>query len=409
MPWPLRYAARHLGRRPRESLLLGAVIFVAAAISLAQLAQRRGVEARTHRLLADALAGEVVIDAGAGEEPVDVLATQPGSLPVLHLASARAAAERAGLRTAPRLRFGALIGRDERSIGVIAHAVTAERFTQVARLLELPPGGPPAGEHPLLVSDMVAKYLGCREGDTLAVLATNRAGYLSDAVLVVRGIFATRGAAAFLTGVAFLPYADGATLLGLGPDETLELAGSVAAGDGGPPAIPRTLRAGSATLRVTPWQESAPLVMAVITVWGGAGLLTQLVLSAVAFLLVINAVLATLHDRTREVGTLSALGMQPPALASLLAAEYLLLTLSAVSLAAVVVGLAVALAGPDGIPLAGEALQAAYMGRRLQPILQAGDVLRIAGALLLVVLGALALPVRRLLRQPAATLLRTAT
>jgi ABC-type lipoprotein release transport system permease subunit len=224
---------------------------------------------------------------------------------------------------------------------------------------------------------------------------------VSDGLVVVRGVFDTRGAAAFLTGVLFIPHAEGVSLLGLAPGETLEL-------------IARSTTNAKATAmlsgyRVTPWWRAAPLIDAVLTVWQGAGALTQSVLAAVGFLLVLNAMLAKLHDRTRELGTLRALGLSATGVTIVVALEYLLLAIAATTLAAVVVTALVALAGPNGVPLAGEALQAAYMGRRLHPVLLGGDVLWVVSLGAIIALGATVPPITRVVWRQPATLLRTRT
>ncbi len=411
----LGYAVRHLGRRARESALLAGIILVAATVCLVQLAQRRGVEERARRLLVESLSGAWVLDAAAADEPVDVLMPQSDAVPAFDAAAARRRAAAAGLDATPRLRLGALVGHGDKSLGLVLHAVAPSHLARVAGALDLLPGSPAATAsdstlpHGALLSDVVAEYLGAAIGDTLAVLATNRAGYVSDGVLVVRGVFSTRGAGAFLTGTAFVPHEDGRELLGLAPGETTEL---VARPLGSRPAdLAREVRLGPGAprLRATSWERSAPLVDAVLRVWRAGGALTQAVFSCTAFLLLLNAILAKLHDRTRELGTLRALGLRAPEVVAAVVLEYVLLAWGACALATLLVAAGVAAASAHGIPLPGEAMQAAYMGRRLYPTLRVVDVTWVASLFTVVVLLATLAPIARAVRRQPAALLRTRT
>lgn len=411
-----RYGLRNVRRRGRESLLVGVAVFIASNVLLTQLAQRHGVERRARRVLVGALSGDYLV-VRRTVPPIDVLSSQFDEWPrfVVPSADASSIGAPAGLQVSPRLRFGALLAHGDRSMGLNVQAVPPDQLSRLSSALELDAGGIDTTDaSALLLSDPVCQYLACHVGDTLVILATNRDGYMSDDLLVVRGIFSSRGVATFLTGTAYVPYARGHALLGLAAGETMELV--VARRDptatpapGEQEALDAALARVNPDLVASPWSITAPLFHAIIVIWRGAGVVTQIVFGALSFLLLLNVVLAKVFGRRREIGTLLALGYAPLRVTSLVVFEYLVVTWGGLAASLVVVGSALAVLHQRGIPVGSVAMEAAYLGRRLYPQLLWTDVVWVVVLFTLVTVIGVTLPMLRFRRIAPSTLLRTST
>lgn len=411
----LTYALRNIWRRKRESLLIAFVVFVSAHVILTQAAQRRGVEERARKVLVEAVSGEYLL---ARENPagIDLLDAQFDEMEPFRATPAQLrAAEKAagGASIEPRIRFGGLLSSGEQSMGIGLQAVTPAQLARLDGALDFESGGiQPHTPDGLLLSDAVAEHLKVSAGDTLVVLVTNRDGYVSDDLLVVSGVFASRGAASFLTGVGYLPYARGAALLNLDAHQTMELVATFAGPDARGDRAARLARAAAGIapgVKATSWEETAPLFFAVLRVWRGAGAATQGVFCALSFLLLLNVVLTKVNGRRREIGTLRALGHRHAWIATLVSMEYLLLAWGGFLAALLMVGGTVAAFAARGIPIPSPAMQAAYMGTRLYPRLTPGDVLWVWALFTAVTAVACALPLQRFRRADPSHLLRVGT
>jgi putative ABC transport system permease protein len=410
----LKYAVRSILRRKKESALLALVVFISSYVILGQAAQRRGVEGRARKILVESLSGEFVAYRSA-QAGINVLDAQLDEMETFRAEPARlsqAESRIPGSSIEPRLRFGGLVSSGDESMGLYLQALGPRQLGRLTAALDFKEGGldpkEPAG---IIVSDAIAKQLKVGAGDSLVVLASNKDGYMADDLLRITGVFRSKGMASFLTPIGFIPFARGARLLNLEPDETTELVVSLPKHVSGDreAAVRGALSAVTPGLKVSPWKKTAPLFSAILNVWRGSGAITQGVFCALSFLLLLNVVLMKVHHRRKEVGTLMAMGFGRGWVTALVAVEYLVVTWVGFLLAAGMVSGLSAAFGRSGIPINSEAMQAAYMGTRIYPTLLPQDALLVLAMFSVVAGGAAVLPMLRFRRQSPSRLLRTAT
>lgn len=323
-----RLAARNLFRHRRRTILTGTIVvvgYVAATMTAGFVAQTfGGLKAITIRGQGGHLRVLSAEAAGKTDEEASTML-----LDGAEALTASVASDPDVLQAMPRLSFFGLVAHGERSVGYMGTGTVPALEKKATLAAEAVASGtffadPEADE--VMLGGGLARSIGAGVGDLVTVMTTTPDGGLNAVDATVVAVL--RWPIKELDDrILFLPYAPAARLLKaegkatsiavtLRPGVDLEkAAGALRA---------RLHRAGVAA-SVKTWIESAPFYLAVRRLYAAIFLFTGLVLATVVVLAAANTMTMSVFERTREVGTLLAIGMERAQVRNLFLAEGLLM------------------------------------------------------------------------------------
>lgn len=172
----------------------------------------------------------------------------------------------------------------------------------------------------ILIGYPLAQSLNLKAGDQLNLLINTADGTVDEQLFTVRGIFST-GTSAYDKGVVLLPLAKAQTFSGAGDRASIifvllhdrEQADAVAAaiqGEG---------------IQVKTWRQLNELLVLVNDFSNAYLTVINLIVLGVTATVIVNTLLMSVFERTREIGILSAIGMQGRQIITLFLAEAALL------------------------------------------------------------------------------------
>lgn len=181
----------------------------------------------------------------------------------------------------------------------------------------------------ILIGHPLAESLGLEVGDELTLLVNTSDGNVDEQRFRVRGIFTT-GTTAYDKGIVLLPLAKAQTFSGAQNHASMifillkdrEQADAVAA------AIP------SQSFQVKTWQELNELLVLINDFSNAYITFVNLIVLGVTATVIVNTLLMSVFERTREIGILSAIGMKGRQIVSLFLAEASLLALGGITVGA---------------------------------------------------------------------------
>jgi putative ABC transport system permease protein len=243
------------------------------------------------------------------------------------------------------------------------------------------------GEKGVLLNRAVARKLGVGVGGTVVALGTTADGRLSGVKLTVTGIWMVRGLDAYEWGSCFTDIAAVQELLDAG-DAAGVIVFRQKDGDlpSGPVAasVTAVLRRHGLLARAWTWEEMGGPFIGGLVVNRVVGGILHAVLAIIAAFGVLNTALMSVFERTREIGTIRAVGSRRSRVVALFLLEGLFL------------GVAGALGGSllgaglvhwfslHGIPAFSEAQRYHYGGDRLYPTLAGGDLVTVSVLMIVV-------------------------
>lgn len=410
----IRLSLKNITRKKSRSFLIFVLSVVAAFNIFYQTAQKNSVQNSLKQLIGEAISGQYIIY--DSEEKLNVLESQFSDLKLFSWNKQLEESlkqETDGITTiSPRLRFGGMISSGDESIGINLQALSQEHLERVSSILDFDDGTIPQNNDEIMLSETFAEELDSKVGDTLVVLANNRDGYLSDAILVISGIFRTNGLAQFLTPIGYLHYEKGKSLMGLEEDETMELLINFENFDEAQEKE-RLLHSGitqlNSELDIATWRESSPLLNSIAAIWVNFGYIIKLVFIAFCFLILVNIIVMITNNRKKEIGTLLAFGFSPFKVINTIAFEYIFLVITGVLWIGVTLKLVFDFLLHDGIPIPIEELQAAYLSSKIVPEIFWIDIIEVCFLFALACYLAVLISLRKLPKTEISTLLRTAT
>ena len=232
--------------------------------------------------------------------------------------------------TTPRAEAFALVSADqgdgeERSFGAMVVGVDPEGEQDVSLLPgSLIDGTYLAGSDDAFVGARLARNLGISVGDELVVLGSTREGGVAALAVRVGGIF--RSGLTELDRVLLqvrLSTLQEAFELGDDAHRIVLFADSIPGIESMVHEVDNALAGSGAadTARVLPWAELMPEVEESIQLDSGAGVILLWTLVIVVAFTVVNALVMTVLERTREFGMLLAVGMRPGSIMAMLQVE----------------------------------------------------------------------------------------
>lgn len=290
---------------------------------------------------------------------------------------------------APRLATFAVLANGSRSYGASVigvdpareHAVSTLAATvHVGRFLKV------SDSNAAVIGDGLARNLKLAVGDRVTLLGTAYDGSTAADVLRVVGIFHS-GADSFDRETLELPLARAQATFGYGDRaNTIAIAGPTLAGveDAIPAAALLAARYG---VVVENWQALEPSLYDSFVFDSIVSTMVYSAIVVVVVFIILNTLLMSVLERTREFGVILALGMRSPLVGLVVWLELLLLTLVGIGLGIILGGGLILWLGHQGIALPGGEKMLAQLGlpQRVYPALTLLSVFATPGAILLAV------------------------
>ena len=221
-----------------------------------------------------------------------------------------------------------------------------------ARDLALAESPRPEADLPALIGDELAQALKVKRGDRLFLSTATSSGQNEAAFVVVHGVFST-GTQALDRNRMYLHILDLGRLLAQ-EGQAHEI--SIVVGDvaqAGPIAGALRQKVHLRDALVRPWDEIRPEIAEMLKMNDVSSAIMVSIILFVAALGVVNTMLMAVFERTRELGVLKAIGMNPFAIVRMMMAEtFLLILLGGLSGLALGLGLDVYLM-VEGLDLSG--------------------------------------------------------
>lgn len=278
-----------------------------------------------------------------------------------------------------RLMVGALLSfKDATMDGVLigidasARAATYPDLSVVAGRHFVP------GEKGVLINRGVARKLAIGPGDDLVALGTTSDGRLNGTKLKVTGIFTITGLEAYEWGSCYADLAAVQEILdvpGQAGVVVFRLENSGREADAVRDKLNGAFHRQGTRATAFTWEDmGGPFI--------GGMLVTRFIATIMNFVMgiivaagVLNTVLMATFERTREMGTMRAMGARKKDVLSVFLSEGFLLGLFGATLGALLGGALIVFFSHYGIPAFSEAQKYTYGGDRLFPRLKLGDVL----------------------------------
>jgi putative ABC transport system permease protein len=316
----LRLAFRNLFRHRRRTI----ITIIAIASGLALLIFSSGFGDGMHSQVIDdgvaAMAGHVVVQGTGFQDQRDVAIVVPeGASVVQRLGEVFPDAD-----VVPRIFVEGLVNSSDGSSGVGFVAVDPARERLVNDLPDkIVQGEYLDGSAGIVIGVVLARTLEVEVGDKVVVMAQSGPDIVSR-LLRVRGIFHT-GMDLMDGFVAHVPLDVAQEMLGLGGAVSqVSLHLPHADGTKEATATVRALLPG-AELEVLSWQKALPELHQFVVLDDGGLYVMLLIIVAIVALGILNTVLMSVLERTREFGVLLSIGMTPRRLSTMVLLEGLVL------------------------------------------------------------------------------------
>ena len=331
-----RLAWRNLWRQRRRSLITAFAMAVAVALSMASMALNDGVYGILFKVMVEQQLGHAQIHHPDYQKSRQLYDTVPGAAATLTAIVAQPSIRAA----AGKLNGFGLIGGSEKTAGGRLVGVQPAAEAKLTRADELVIEGRYLAEQPaneILLGVGLAKEIETGVGGSVVVVTQAADGSMGNDVYDVVGIFRT-GAAALDRSGTLVHLDDLQRLLAL-PDQVHQI--NVLGVDGSDlEGIKHTLQPlVPPTAEVLTWQEASPSTAQMMGMQSLANGIVLGIVFAVASFGVLNTMLMSVFERTRELGVLKAIGLRPGRMVLMVVLESLALAVVAGSMGLVMGGL----------------------------------------------------------------------
>jgi len=235
------------------------------------------------------------------------------------------------------------------------------------------------GEGGVLINQGVARKLGIGPGDDLVALGTTSDGRLNGTKLRVTGVYTIKGLEAYEWGSCYADVASVQALLDV-PDQAGVVILRLAEGGRESEAVRDRLNAafrGKGTNAVAyTWKDMGGPFIGGMLVTNFIATIMNFVMGVIVAAGVLNTVLMATFERTREMGTMRAMGARKQDVLRVFLSEGFLIGLFGAAFGALLGAATIVFFSHYGIPAFSEAQKYTYGGDRLYPILKLIDVVR---------------------------------
>ncbi|HLI66366.1 MAG TPA: FtsX-like permease family protein [Caulobacteraceae bacterium] len=399
-------AWRNLWRRPQRTLLSLLSVTLVSGLLVFVLSFQDGVYGQMKQTTLRIFDGYAELQAsGYADDPTldhaiaapDELARQAQAVPGVSVA-------------APRVNGFAILASGPRSYAAVVVGVDPAREARISSIATTIRDGrylTPSDTDAAVLGDLLAKNLGVRVGDKVTVLGSARDGSVAADVLTVAGIYHS-GIPDLDRTILEMPLARAqATFQMQDAANTIALGGpSLAAVNHALPGLDALARRSGVTLM--DWRALEPAMRAAIDLKYAASMLFYVSLVLVVAFIILNTLLMSVLERTREFGTLLALGMRPGQIGAMVWIELIALALIGCATGIAIGGAATLWLQATGIvfPIDPKLLAQFGVPSRLYPNLSLMSALAGPGALVAAIAIGGLLPFARVLRLTPALAMR---
>lgn len=309
-----------------------------------------------------------------------------------------------------RLMVGALLSNGDASMEVVLIGIDPQARAAVYPALELRAGRHfVPGEKGILLNRGVAKRLGASVGSTLVALGNTADGRLAAVKLTVTGLWVVKGLEAYEWGACYTDIAAVQELMDVGAgagvlvfrQRDLEApAGPIAA------SVNAAFERDGVPARAYTWEEMGGPFIGGMLVTRFIARIMDFVMAIIVAAGVMNTALMSVFERTREVGTLRAVGARRSRILAIFLLEALFLGVAGAAGGALAGAGLIVFFSRAGIPAFSEAQRYSYGGDYLYPALHWGDVTVVPAVMVGVCLLAAVGPALLAARMPPADSLR---
>jgi putative ABC transport system permease protein len=225
----------------------------------------------------------------------------------------------------PQIEFGGLISNGDKSTIMMAIGVDPDaEFSVKGPFLKITEGqalASGAKDAEVMLGDGLARSLKAKPGSSLTLLASTTEGALNALDVTVKGVFSTGVAAQDKR----LVYTDLATAQKLLVTQRVSTLGVFLASMDATPGAQQRVAAANPGLTVQTWLDQAFFYTSVRELYNRIFGALGLIIAVIVVFVVTNAMAMAIIERTREIGTLRALGTLPGQLRRTLALEGMVL------------------------------------------------------------------------------------
>jgi putative ABC transport system permease protein len=231
--------------------------------------------------------------------------------------------------SAQRVEFTGLLGNESQSQAAVVRAVDPEAETLINSDLTIFSGGELTGADPeeALLGEGLAKALNAKVGDRLTLLGATVDGAMNAVDVVVQGLFRST-ASEYDARAVMMDRRQAQRLLNTDKvDKLVLLLTDTRDTDAVAASLMQAARAAGLSVEVRTWYDLATYYQKVVDLYDGFFLFIILVIAVVVLFGIANTMLITVMERTKEIGTLRALGTRRIGIVVQFLAEGLLLAL----------------------------------------------------------------------------------
>ncbi len=363
-------AWRNLWRHKRRSLITATAMAVAVALCMSLIAFTDGMYNKMAEIMVDQQLGHVQVHHPDYPGTRQLLDTVPGADQVLAIIDGSDTV----IGATGRLNGMALLGSDKTSTGVLLQGIDPARELPLTHVDERVIDGrylaDDAGKE-MVIGAGLAEELEVGVGDEVVAFTQSSDGSLGNDLYTVVGLSST-GNAAMDKGGAWLHLKDlqellvlpdqihGIMVLTNEPDDLKGFAGALR------DKLPEDVQ-------VQTWREASPQTAEMMGMQSFASLLMLGIVFAVASFGVLNTMMMSVFERTRELGVLRAIGLRPAQMVSMVLWESAFLSVLAGSIGLAIGGVLDVLVVTVGFDMSAGGEGFEVMGVRFDPIIY-GDV-----------------------------------
>jgi putative ABC transport system permease protein len=323
MSW-LRFAVQNTLRNRRRSLVTVAI----AALGTAAILLAGGFALHTYQLLEQAAArstGHLIIGLPEQFTKDEDTPLQYGLDHAAELGAALRAADPAVRQVLPRIAFSGLVSNGDKSTVMLANGVEPDsEFAVKGAFLNILAGkvlASDAASSEVMLGEGLARSLKARPGSSLTLLASTTDGALNAIDVTVKGVFSS-GVPEIDKRIVYTDIATAQKLLNTTRVSTL---GVFLDRLGATEAARQRVAAAHPQLTVQTWLDQAFFYRSVRGLYNRIFGALGLIIAVIVVFVVTNAMMMAIVERTREIGTLRALGTLPSQLLRSLALEGMVL------------------------------------------------------------------------------------
>ena len=325
----VRIALRNLFRYKRRTLLTTSLITIGVAFVLVFVSVTASFKSMMVGEITDSMLGHIQVHRKGYVASIDKL---PLNLNLRPQALAKVEAALAGIPESEaysaRLKFGGVFSNFVESTNIRLNAVDPEKEWATVPLLpsRIIDGTGMIKPGEILVPELLAKGMKVKLGDTAVVVATNEDGSVNGYQFTVGGILRSVTGPGGRDG--YIHIEDGRRLLRLEGPEISEVALRLKDFDALSSVEARlaatlgkeTNAQGQPAFEVHTWKELTPFYN-IVRMIDVMTFFIQLMLIAIVLISIMNVMIMAVYERTREIGTIAAIGTLPGRILSLFVIE----------------------------------------------------------------------------------------